>query len=198
MHTRWLAAAVLAAVPVLIAPAHAGTPPGVTKVLEHDWCSASSYDAARRAAPKPLTDDLRRNLDQSEQTARKYPNGCLLAERAARRKNQRIPSHAPWIRGGCAVGALPLGHGWRHRAAVAAAASWARSERPVLIGRPVVTDRGTRSGAVTGPCGHAAARRSATVSLALTALYPSASASLSILVVAHFPRYGWRVWAFLH
>jgi hypothetical protein len=199
VRPSWLAALVLAAVPVLVMPAHAGiTPPGVEKVLQQDWCAPGSYDAARRAAGSHLSGNARRNLDESEQTAHRYPRGCVLAERAAGRKNERIRLHAPWIRGGCAVGPLPLGRGWRHRTALAAAASWARSERPVLTGRPVVTDRGTRSGAVTGPCGQAAARRSATVSLALTALYPSASASLSILVVARFPHYGWRVWAILH
>jgi hypothetical protein len=191
--------ALLAAMSFLVAPARAGNvPPEVAKVLQRDWCEQSSYDAARRAAPQPLTDTVRRNLAESEQTASRYPRGCRLAERAARHKRERIRLQAPWIRNGCPVGALPLGGGWRHAAAAGAAAALGRSERPVLTARPVVTDRGTRSGAVTGPCGHAAARRSATVGFALTALYPSASSSLSILVAARFPRYGWRVWAILH
>ena len=96
------------------------------------------------------------------------------------------------------MGALPLEHGWRRAAGRGAAAELARIERPVLVGRVTVSAYGTRSLGVIGPCGRAAARRSATVGFQLTRFYPSASASLSIVVAARFRHYGWRVWMVLH
>jgi hypothetical protein len=195
-----LAVAVMAAVPALVVPARAdypGVPPEVAKVLQRDWCDPSSYDAARRAARHPLTDAVRRNLTESERTARKYPKGCRLAERATRHTREQFRPSAPWISHGCPAGALTPSRYWRRAAAIGAARSLARSERPVLV-RESPSLHGSRNGQVIRACGRAAARRSVTVSFSLTGFYPSASLSERVVAVARFPRYGWRVWTVLH
>jgi hypothetical protein len=203
-----LAVAIMAALPLLALPARgdfSGAPPEVVRVLQHDWCSPSSYVAARSAAQRAghaLSRTVRDNLAESEQAAAKYPRGCRLAERAAIHTRDLFHRRPPWTHRGphgdaCASHALPLRSHWRHEASMAAARATARPLRPILVGAAPSIHAG-RSGQVVYACGHAVAGRSVTVGLTLTDAYPSASASTSIVAVAHFRHYGWRVWMVLH
>ena len=84
---------------------------------------------------------------------------------------------------------------WRKAAARAAAAVEGRAQRPIFLGdgRGEFNERG-----LGYACGAAAARRSIVVGLSLSAYYPSASLSERVLAVAHFRRWGWRVFLVLH
>ncbi len=190
--------------PVLVAGGYyPNMPRQVERILERDWCRASSYSHARRVAGH-LTDAQRRNLAESEQAARRYPRGCVIGERAAHRTGRalKFPRHPAWTKLGrhgddCPRDPLPVGTHWRRAASFAAAAADARSLRPIVVGRAGPGHQ-TRRGQIRYACGQAAVRRSVVIGLALTSAFPSASASTQILALARFPHFGWRVWMILH
>jgi hypothetical protein len=178
-----------------------GVPTSAERILERDWCSPASYTKARDAAPS-LDATARRNLTESERTARRYPRGCLISERGAHGRSEHLPRHPAWTTRGphgddCPRDPLPVGTGWRHAASLAAAAADARSDRPIVVGRGGPGHQ-TRQGQIRYACGGAAVRRSVVVSLALTRAYPAASASSQILALSRFRGLGWRVWMILH
>ena len=201
---RFVLLAVLAGTAVLgisvpAESAYPGMPAKVERILEQDWCRPASYARARRVAPT-LNLTQWRNLFESERLARRYRDGCLLAEAAAHGRLERLPSTgAPWTRRGphgdpCPDCALPLGTSWRREASRAAAAAEGRPRRPIVISR----HRALHDGRIRYACGAAAEDRSMVVALSLTGLLPSASLSERVVAVARFPRYGWRVYLVLH
>src|SRR5207248_3446381 len=159
-------------------------PAKAQRIIQRDWCSASSYSRAR--AVKGVSADGRRSLSEAERVARAHPQGCLLAERSARRR-----AEARFPRGSCPHGLSALGPGARRTAAVAAAAFEGRALRPVIVGY------GARLGQVRHACGGATARRTVVVGMSLTAYLPSASLSERDVAVSRI-RGGWRVWSVLH
>ncbi|HEY7630743.1 MAG TPA: hypothetical protein VH817_08590 [Thermoleophilaceae bacterium] len=178
-----------------------GVPASAERILERDWCSPASYTKARNAAPR-LDANARRNLSESERTARRYPRGCQIGERGAHGRSDQFPQHPAWTKRGphgddCPLHPLPVGTNWRHAASLAAAAVDARSERPIVVGRGGPRHQ-TRRGQIRYACGSAAVRRSVVVGLALTRAYPAASASTQIVALSRFRGLGWRVWMLLH
>lgn len=192
------AAAVVASSGVVIASSsYPPMPAKARRILERDWCAPSSYARARKV--RGLGRDARRNISESAELVQAHRAGCRLAERAAKRRAERLPAHPPWTRRGqhgdpCPRHALALGPDARAAAERAAAAASGRAARPVVL----TANQTTRAGQVIHACGRAALRRSLIVSLTLTRYLPSASLSERDVAVARFARYGWRVWLLLH
>lgn len=188
------------------AAAFPGVPRVAERILEQDWCKASSYRRAREAAAHAhlkLSQFARRNLQQSEQTAREHPRGCLLAVALTPIHPKHTPSHPAWnlghAFGSCPRRPSPIPGDWRRRAPAAALALESRSERPIVIETALASAPNTaRRQQLERACGIAATSRSVIVSLSLTALYPSASLSERVWAVAHFARWGWRAYFELH
>jgi hypothetical protein len=182
---------------VLASSTYPPMPAKARRILERDWCAQSSYARARKVPG--LGRDARRNIAEAAQLVRAHRSGCRLAERAAKRRGERLPAHPPWTRRGphgdpCPRGALSLGPHARVAAERAAAGASGRASRPVAL----TANQTGRAGQVTYACGREALRRSLIVSLTLTAYLPSSSLSERDVAVARFPRYGWRVWLLLH
>ncbi len=192
--------------PAVSALAFPGVPRVAERILERDWCRASSYRQAREEAARAhvkLGQLARLNLRESEKTARQHPAGCRLAVALTPVHPTRVPSHPPWNRGrafgSCPRAPTPLLGDWRRPAAAAALAVQSRKERPIVIqtGRASVPTN-LRGQELEHACGKAAASKSVIISLSLTGLYPSASLSERVWAVAHFPRWGWRAYFELH
>jgi hypothetical protein len=160
-------------------------PAKAQRIIEHDWCSASSYTAAKGVPG--VSKPARQNLAAAERVALAHPRGCRRAERSARaRAEHRFP------RGNCPRDTLPLRSGARQAAAAAAARFEGRAIRPVIVGYFF------RLAQVRGACGRSIARRTVVVNMSLTAMLPSASLSERDVAVSHIRGDGWRVWMVLH
>jgi hypothetical protein len=210
VRSVWSKASVVIFATVLVVAATALAFPGVPRVaeriLQRDWCSASSYRHAREAVDRAhvkLSPFARRNLVESEQIAREHPAGCRLAVVLTPRRPARTPAHPRWNLGhalaSCPRVPVPLGGTWRRQAAGAALAVESRMERPIVIqvGRASAptTDRAQQ---LQRACGKKAASRTVIVSLSLSGFYPSASLSERVSAVADFRGWGWRPYLELH
>ena len=123
---------------------------------------------------------------------------------ATPRRARRLPASAPWVKtgsqgGSCPRDPLPFTVDWRQQAARAALAYEMRTERRIFTDALRATAPGSARGSeVVRACGIAAARRTVTVDLSLTAFYPSASLSERVWAVARFSGWGWRPFLLLH
>jgi len=209
VRLRWLTGLlVVASLPVPFAVgvvSFPGVPHVAERILERDWCKASSYERARTAAARArvkLSRDARLNLQESEQMARTHPGGCRLAVVTTPAHPAKVPPRPPWNRGGafasCPRDPSSLTGNWRHDAAGAALAVESRSERPIVTHTGKASAPGTARGQqLERACGKVATSKSVIVSLYLTG-YPSASLSERVWAVADFPRWGWRAYFELH
>ncbi len=210
MRLRWLTGLLVVvslSVPVAVASVpFPGVPRVAERILERDWCKASSYRQARAATARAhvkLSRDAQQNLKESEQAARTHPRGCRLAVALTAVHPAKVPSRPPWNRGGafasCPRDPSSLTGSWRREASAAALAVESRSERPIVIQTGRASAPGTtRRQQLERACGRVAASKSVIVSLSLTRFYPSASLSERVWAVADFPRWGWRAYFELH
>ena len=178
---RWVLVALLSSA---TAAQLVSLPPKAERIVEHDWCSSSSY--TRAEAVNGVSADALKALSDAAKVARTHPRGCKLAEHYAHRSG---PAKFPG--GKCPSSLGALGSDRRRAAAAVAATFVGRKVRPVIVGY------GSRKTQVRHACGAAVALRTVTVSISLTAMLPSASLS-ERLVAASRVRGHWRVWLVLH